>query len=268
MSPARLIQCCTAAIFLFSAPLLAQTNTQLQRGIALLENLEEQKALEAFEEALKSPGNSTEVQTQIHLYRGIALFNLLETDAAKTAFWQALSIDKNVTLPDNVSPKIKDLFESLRTRIPEQQTKQPAPVDETKQPGDTDLLDAQNKVTTPTPQTTPKRTGINWWAWSTAGFAAACLGTGLGLGIASKIDLDNAEDPTLTTEQSQPLYDAGNTKAIAADILFGIGGAAAITSAVLFIFYKPRASSLGLTPMISPHTAGISISAQNLDFFF
>lgn len=78
-------------------------------------------------------------------------------------------------------------------------------------------------------------------SYATAGAGVAMLIAGLALGLASGGDASRlSSDRTLTVSEAQGLADAANGKATAANVLFGVGGAAIAGGALMFVFSMPE----------------------------
>lgn len=73
------------------------------------------------------------------------------------------------------------------------------------------------------------------WTWVSAGSAVATLGVAIGLGLSAKSDNDTYnESATLLPDEGAALKSSGNSKALGSSILYGVAGALAATSVVLF----------------------------------
>ena len=72
------------------------------------------------------------------------------------------------------------------------------------------------------------------------GLGLAALAAGAGLAVSSAADATAAQDKTHTFAQASQLAQSANGKALGADILFGAGGAVALTGALLFVFSLPE----------------------------
>ena len=72
------------------------------------------------------------------------------------------------------------------------------------------------------------------------GVGLAALIGGVALGAASSGDAAAAKNHALPVSQAQGLADAANGKAVGANLLFGIGGAAVAGGAVMFVFSMPE----------------------------
>jgi hypothetical protein len=78
-------------------------------------------------------------------------------------------------------------------------------------------------------------------SYATAGAGVAMLIAGLALGLASGGDASRlSSDRSLTVSEAQGLADAANGKATAANVLFGVGGAAIAGGALMFVFSMPE----------------------------
>lgn len=72
------------------------------------------------------------------------------------------------------------------------------------------------------------------------GLGLAGLAAGVGLGLSSSADAAAAKDQSHTYAQASALAASANGKALGADIAFGVGGAAALSGALMFIFSLPE----------------------------
>lgn len=74
------------------------------------------------------------------------------------------------------------------------------------------------------------------WVWTTA-LGVAAFGTGLGFGISAQMDFDDAKDLGTVADNRWAWEEArrdGERKALVANILYGVGGALAVLSGLLF----------------------------------
>ncbi|MFZ5444559.1 MAG: tetratricopeptide repeat protein [Myxococcota bacterium] len=72
------------------------------------------------------------------------------------------------------------------------------------------------------------------------GVGIAALAAGLALGVASSADATAAKNTAQPIGQAQALADAANGKAIGANLLFGVGGAAVAGGVLMFVFSLPE----------------------------
>jgi tetratricopeptide (TPR) repeat protein len=135
---------------------------------------------------------------------------------------------------------------------------------------------------TPSPTPTPVIPGtppvqeqgarITTPVWVMIGVTGAALLTGIvcgGLALSDQGEFDDGIDNGMSRLELEDLADAGETKALVADISFGLAAAAAITGIVLFFVdyaHRRRSSSqpgyslnLGLTPTASDSGGGFSL---------
>lgn len=100
--------------------------------------------------------------------------------------------------------------------------------------------------------------GRRLWTWIAAGGALATLGVGIGLGVAARSNHGEWEDELGQDRQRwEELRDAGQRKALAANVLFGAAGAMAVAAAVLFFVEgrsgdPARGTDVGLAPLSGP----------------
>jgi tetratricopeptide (TPR) repeat protein len=249
----RAIAILVAAVALGAAGGAQAKNQHLDRGIKLLNDMEDAKALEELQQALAQPGNTPAEQVKIHIYLGITYFSLLKNEEAKKSFERALELDVTAELPESTSPKIRDFFAKLkeeRKRAASGVGQRPA----------TRPSEPVGPVTPPPPP--PPRRSINWPAWIAAGVAVAAGAAGLALGLTSRSSADRAADLSLPWAEAEAEHDAARGRALGANICFGVAGAAAVTSTVLFIVGSRR----GERPVASvvPLPAGAVVSVGNI----
>jgi hypothetical protein len=218
-----------AALTIAGAPAhAAEANPHLERGVKLLNDMEDAKALKELRHALTWPGASSAERAKVHVYIGIAQVNLLNLSAAKKSFRDALALDATAALPALTSPKIKDLFAEVRTELGIKPPPEPTPPPPETEPASREV------VPPPPPPPRPRRSTVNWPAWVTLGAAVAVGATGLALGVSARSENEAAGDLKLTYSQAQEHHDAAAGRALGANICFGLTGALAITSGVLF----------------------------------
>lgn len=107
----------------------------------------------------------------------------------------------------------------------------------------------------------PARPGIDrTLEWALIGGGAAIAGAGLVFGILaldSQSKLDEAQSPTNPNRdlnQLESLSDETETRALVADVLFGVGAASALTGIVLFLARGDKGGNVTLTPAL--HSGG------------
>jgi tetratricopeptide (TPR) repeat protein len=228
-----------------------RTNPHLKEGIQLLSQAEDEKALLQFRKALKRRKNRRSTRAKIHMYLGITYLNLLKEPKAELHFRKALRLRRALKLPPGVSPKISGMVERLRQDL----KGAPPP----KEPTRTRVR--RRAATQPQPrQITPvvQRSdgpsgGVYWPAFVALGVAVAAGGTGLALGLVAKGKADDAHNLATPSGPAVESYDTAERMALTANILYGVAGAAAIASGVLFYWgsqqgKQRRVSSVGVAP--------------------
>jgi tetratricopeptide (TPR) repeat protein len=88
------------------------------------------------------------------------------------------------------------------------------------------------------PRRGPSLTRVS--AYAVLGVGLAALATGIALGAASAGDAARAGDRRLSVSEAQDFAEAANGKALGANVLFGVGGAALAGGALLFVFSLPE----------------------------
>jgi tetratricopeptide (TPR) repeat protein len=207
---------------LLALPGRAGANPHLAEGLRLLNEMEDARAIAALRRALDWPQNTPGLRAKIYLNIGIAHGNLLNREAASESFRRALAQDPSITPPERTSPKIKDLFQRVRAELKQRRSKPPPPPAE---PGP--------QPPPPPPAPTPARSSY-LPAWIAAGAAGGSLVTAIVLGALSRSAANNAEDISLTYDEAKAYHDKATHRALGANIMFGVAGAAAIASGVLF----------------------------------
>jgi tetratricopeptide (TPR) repeat protein len=241
-----------------AVPALAGAADDLARGKKLLKEMEDAKALKAFEAALAAEGINDKLRGEIYLNRGIAQSNLLNRAAAIESFKSALAADPEVTPPQLTSPKIKVLFDDIKRKAKEE-------ADKAKTKTKTKLEPKPEPTPLPPPEPAePKPTSINWPAWILLGGAAVAGGVGIAMGALSKSDSDKAADLELTYGQAQEHHDRAKTRATVANILLPVAGAAALTAALLF--YLDRSKSEQPSAAVVPLEGGVLVQVNGVRF--
>lgn len=94
--------------------------------------------------------------------------------------------------------------------------------------------------------TAPVREADTTAGWVVTGIGVVALGVGAGFGFAAATDGDSFDQSTDLTEK-QSLRDDGQTKALTADILMGVGAAALITGVVM-VLTADEAPAISVAP--------------------
>jgi tetratricopeptide (TPR) repeat protein len=220
------------AVCLANPAAWSKTGPHFDEGVKQLKGFEYEAALGAFEKALDWPGNTKSERALILVYIGIAQSNQADYTKAEESFKKALAEDPAVQPPKLTSPKIRALFEKVKT---EAGIAAPTPVEPTdpSTPGTTRLWDPEQEMERPEDkESQPSK--VNWPAWITLGAAVAAGGAGVAMGAMNLSAKSKAEDKTVPFGEAQDHADKASTLGLAANILFAAAGAAAVTSGVLF----------------------------------
>ena len=244
-----------AAAVLWTPAAMAGSNPHFKKGKKLLHDMEDAKAIKAFNQALEEPGLPVQEKASIYVYIGIAQFNQMKQAKAKAAFKKALETFPDVKLPGQTSPKIKGVFKEVKAAIKPKVAPKPKPKPKPK----------PRPIKIPTE---PKndRAALRWSAWGTLGVAVAAAGTGVAMAVLAKDAEEQAKDTRLTFPEAEKLHEKGQNRALLANIMFGVAGAAAVTSGVLFYFgYRKRPESAPrVTAAVVPLPTGLMIQVGGI----
>jgi hypothetical protein len=244
----------TMGLLFWTPTVEAKPNPHLKKGIKLLNDMEDGQALKEFQRALTLKGIQPEEKAQIHIYIGMTHVNLLSTEAAKKSFRQALTIDPSVALPKMTSPKIKSLFGKVRDEMGIKGVTPPPDTPPDTPPEPPEPPPATQPVIPPPPPPPPPRLPPEgrpvtfWLAIASLGAAVAVGSAGLALGLLSRSANDDAGDLKRDYPAAKDLHDTASSRALGANVCFGVAGAAAVASGILFYFglrrtEQPRAAA-------------------------
>jgi tetratricopeptide (TPR) repeat protein len=230
-----------------------QRQAHLERGIKLLNDMEDARSLEAFEAALKEAGGSTPEQAKIHAYMGIAYFNLLKKEQARASFNSALKLDPTIGLPGSISPKIQEFFDKVKAEVvAAREAARQAELERERR-------EAARRRRAAKLKKKESRSGLRISAWATMGAAVAAAGGGTAFALLAKSERDKAEDLSIPYRAALEHNDRAKSRALAANILFGVAGAAAVTSAVLFYFGYRRVNEVKAAVVPLPSGAMVQV---------
>ncbi|MCA9671926.1 MAG: hypothetical protein KC503_40280 [Myxococcales bacterium] len=278
--------CACALLVVAPARASASGQRQLARAKKLLEQFKDRAALRALQRARRARGNSRRLRAEIWMYIGIANYNLLKQRAAGRAFRRALRANRGVQLPGSVSPKIRALWQRIEASLPKVKAPpvkpppvKPPPVKPpVKPPVQPPPDNTNNGGTNNTSNSKPKGnldpvasgallddkdtggSSINWPAWIAAGVALGAAGAAIGVGLSAKSEAEKAADLEKTYEAAEVSHAKATERALITNIMIGVAGAAAVTSAIFFIVRGRRArtgdSAKGSVPRLV--SAGVS----------
>jgi tetratricopeptide (TPR) repeat protein len=237
-----------SVLLTFAGPVWA--NPELARGIKLLKNMEDAQAIEAFKKALNWADNTSKIRGQIYIHLGIAQSNQLKRDPAIESFRRALVEDPEIDLPERTSPKIRELFDRARVEIEKERTPLKPPTTAPVKP----------PVAQPAPPPAPQQPSLfrrYRSAWIALGVAVGAASTGLALGVLSRRDEDKAADDSLTYDEAKKHHDRAKNRALGANIMFGLAGAGAVATGVLFYLGSRSGERPRTTAAFAPSQGGL-----------
>lgn len=246
----RAILLILGTLLLAAAPAARADNPYLVQGVEAYENFEYKQALDLLEQAATHPGSSDEEKARVHLYLGFTRMTLGDRPMAERDFAKALQLDYHIELPQDLSPKIVAVFDKIKETIPPPAVEPPP--DDTG--GDGGVTGGGGGSGRPPEVVVRTRTGPRVWTWVLTGVGLAALAGGGTFGYlasSAKDDFDN--EPY--ADEADKLRDTIDAHSLAANILFGVGGASLVAALVLFftegeteIVEEPPAAAVRLAP--------------------
>jgi hypothetical protein len=272
-SPRTLVSSIALLCVISTAAPARADNPQLKQGITLLRRAENAQAVRVLRRALAVPDTTKSELASIHLYLGIAHFNLLQNKLVRTHLLKAMTLDSRIRLPANLPPRLQELFDELRRQaLPPDEPAPPPPVPER----------PMAVATAPPPRPAsgpalapadlpPPRPPTNWPAWVAAGVGAAAAVAGIVLAGLTVAENNQVDDKSLTSRAADEHSDAASARALGANICFGIAGAAAVTSGVLFYLgwrkahgRSAGAPTAGASAVLVPLDSGAVLQIGNI----
>ena len=110
--------------------------------------------------------------------------------------------------------------------------------------------------------------GKRVWTWVAGGVTAAALVAGIVYGLAYESDLDDLNRTCPSGACTDPMRlaqrDDAKNEGLMADVMFGVAGAAAVTTAILWYYEgRPHISERAdVTPMVGPRFAGAQVEIR------
>jgi hypothetical protein len=246
----------------------ARANPHLERGIRLVTQAENAKAIHALRRALQARESPSGEQARIHLYLGIAQFNLLQLKPARASFRRALQLDPRIQLPEGGSPKLTSFFAGLKPSAPPPEpTPTPAPTPPPAAPTPLPTVEAPAPpppAVAAAPQTdrAPASHGSRYWpAWVCLAATVAAGAAGIGLGVAARRENNEVDNLKLTSQQADSHSQSASRYATGANVLYGITAAGAVGTAVLFYLGWRRGQRPPVSAAVSPSGAVLQVQA-------
>ena len=225
----------------------AREEPTISRGIRAYDEFQYETAMHLLEQALVESQLTTEERATGHLYLGMARFTLGDWDLAGVEFKQALAIDFGLLLPPGTSPKIRAAFEEIRQLLGSSASAANPPSSVDDEPSTDERATTRNS---------------RLWAWITGGIGVASLVAGGTLGnLAREGKRDFDQEPWV--DRAADLKQTVEQQSLAANILFGVGGAAIAAAVVLFFVEGGSRSNDEVSPatvFVTPTPGGVAAS--------
>lgn len=274
-SPRTLVSSIALLCVISTAAPARADNPQLKQGITLLRRAENAQAVRVLRRALAVPDTTKSELASIHLYLGIAHFNLLQKKLARTHLLKALTFDPKIRLPAINSPKLEELFAEVRREVsPPDDPPPPGPPEPDRPVPVATTAPARPAPPSPAPARAdlpPPRQVASWPAWVAAGVGAAAAVAGIVLAGLTVAENNQVDDKSLTSRAADEHSDAASARALGANICFGIAGAAAVTSGVLFYLgwrkahgRSAGAPTAGASAVLVPLDSGAVLQIGNI----
>lgn len=211
-----LVFCC----LLLTPNKASAAGSYLDQAKTAYENFEFEQALSFLSKA-SADEHSTDrnYMASVHMYFGLVRFTLGQREQAEKEFTEALRLDYSIYPPDDTSPKILSVFRQIKSTIS-------PPVHKNEHPPH------GVEVGTGVPPAVDK-SGGRVWTWVLTGVGGAALATaGVFAGLASKSkgEFDDAQ----WASDASGKRDEVEQRALTANVLFGVGGAAMVGALILF----------------------------------
>jgi hypothetical protein len=205
-----------------------QEDADFRSAVKLLDDFQDQAAQKAFWAILaRTPPRP--LAARCHFLLGRIAVNQLDAETAEAEFLQALRLDPFLEPGSQLSPKGRTVFERARERYTQ------APL---ASPGDSKPTAAVPAAAVSEPAATESRSRLP--AYLTGAGGAAVLATAGVLGWLSQQSVSSA---SAESSGSVALGDLSSARgqALAANVLYGVGGAALVTAVILFFVEGPSA---------------------------
>ena len=146
-----------------------------------------------------------------------------------------------------------------------EQTQEPQQGEEPEEPTEPEEPEEVEPVEPPPPEpvddgSAKKRKSMRGAGFGLLGVGAAAVIGGAVTGGLAQGD-NNSASEAATPAESQDLLDSSRTKALVADVLFGVGGALVLTGVILVAVgsKKPKGERVAVTPTFGPRGAGATL---------
>lgn len=186
------------------------------------------------------------------------LFNAAKCYEKLEEWDKAIELYKQFTVAPGVDPKAKEVALQQVEKLEEISEVEKRTAE--KEKSDSDSQNAQTDKQAPPPVAPePDYT----WSYVALGSGVALLATGGVFGVLASSEQSNF-DVAETAEERRAARDTGTTYALTADIMYGLGAAAAITGVILFVTADADESEAGVTvaPVVGKDGVGVGLSGR------
>jgi tetratricopeptide (TPR) repeat protein len=236
----------------------AEVKKYINASIALYENLEYEKALKQLQKArLKSQG--AEDDARISLVEGIIYAEMGKDEKADNAFRTGFSLDPDIKLPVEVSPKVeavanktresvrKMLAPQLEKQRQEEEAKRQAEAERKKAEEDRmreeqhhrEEAEMRARNNPPPPLEVEHHAGLRQWAWAPAVVGVAGVVAGSIFFVDAKSKFDALNTLTVSRDQAVSYRDSGSTAQTMGWVFMGVG-AVGLAVAAAFLPFPSR----------------------------
>ena len=234
---------------------MAAQQSTFRKGVEAYDNFEYHKSLKLLERALNRAEGDAKLSARILVYMGIVRYTIGDKRGARSDFERALKLDYTVSVPPDISPKIVNAFQSVKKAIPPPRADGP----QARPPGRTEppakMRAGRGTVVAKRRPAVRKRI----WTWIALGVGAAVVaGGGVMAYLAS--DAKSAFDGEPFADRALEHKSTAESRALAANVLFGAGAAAMVTGLVLFFVEGAGAQpghQASLVPRLVPAPGGL-----------
>jgi len=205
------------------------------RAVRHLKRHEPAKAIRLLEGALEQ-AKRLSTRARIQSLIGIACVDQGKLDLARAHFKRVLELDATVvTLPPVASREAVRLFaEVLADQSAPRAAPAPAPAPAPPQR----VLEPSSQPAGPT-QSLVYVPAVNWPGWIALGTAVGTLAAAITFSVLAQSADSRAQDVALGSAEASRQHDLAGDRSLTANILWGAFAATSLTSAALFLFYRP-----------------------------
>lgn len=240
---------CVLALSWAGTAMAGGGNVYLAQAKVYYQGLEFEKCLQRLDQAAKQPGNSVRQQAEVELYSGLCRFNLGAREKAEADFEQAVKIDPAIALPPATSPRITEVFDTIKAKVAPARVEEPASMMTAQSDVDSESVAPAKPIDAPRelslePQNappsstrnellaTPEKSPSRVVPYALGGTAVVAAAVATYFGVTAKGHESQANDPSTYYAQAQTVGAQAKNEATVSNVLFGIAGAAAVGAVV------------------------------------